>query len=197
MMAGRRFMLAFLLPVLGACNMAISETPLFTDADKANLIPRDGVWLTEDPDCRFDSNLPESQWPKCAIWAEVNGANGQMLIRDGKDQDQQARFVIAKGDPPIVQILWRDDAKDDGKTFYVFFGLEPGQKGTDTGFTTAATWEVKCGTKDPAGSDIKPYPGLSPECRPSSQDAVRSAATASRPTAEMAMTWRWLRPENR
>jgi hypothetical protein len=187
-------MLAAFLPLLGACNMAISETPLFADADKANLTPRDGLWLSEDAECRFDSNVPESQWPKCAIWAVVKGSSGQMLVRNGKGEDQQARFVIAKGEPPIVQVLWRDDAKEDGKTFYVFFGLKSETEGPDKSFTTAATWEVKCGTKDPTLSDIKPYPGLSSECRPSSPDAVRSAAVASRSTAEMAMTWRWLRP---
>lgn len=193
-MLSRRFMLACLLPLLGACNMAISETPLFGDPDKASFTPHDGLWLSEDAECRFDSSLLELQWPNCAIWAVVDGSNGKMLIRNGKGEDQQARFVIAKGEPLIVQVLWRDDAKEDGKTFYVFFGLEP--TGTNKSSTTAATWEVKCGTKDPEGSDIKPYPGLSPECRPSSQDAVRASAAASRPTAEMAMTWRWLRPAN-
>lgn len=194
---GRRFMLACLLPLLGACNMAISETPLFADGDKASLIPRNGIWLSDDSECPFDPSPPESQWPKCAIWAVVNGSTGEMLVRSGKGEDQQARFVIAHGDPLIVQILWRDDAKEDGKTFYVFFGLEPLATGSDRTFTTAATWEVKCGTKVPSMSDIKPYPGLTTECRPSSQDTVRSAAVASRPTAEMAMTWRWLRPEKR
>ena len=191
---GRHLMLACFLPLLGACNMAISETPLFADADKAGFTPRDGVWLSDDAECRFDSTLPEFQWPKCAIWAIVNGSTGAMLVRSGKDEEQQARFVIAKGDPLIVQILWRDDAKEDGKTFYVFFAIEPGSAGSDKTFTTAATWEVKCGTKDASMSDIKPYPGIGGECRPSSQDAIRSAALASRATAEMGMTWRWLRP---
>ena len=196
-MVGRRVVLATLLPLLGACNMAISETPIFLNADKASFVPRDGIWLSDDPECRFDSSVEETRWPKCAIWAVVNGSTGEMLVRSGKGEEQQARFMIAKDHPPVVQILWRDDARDDGKTFYVFFGLAPGTTGSDNRFATAATWEVRCGIKDPAGSDIQPYPGLTPECRPSSQDAIRSAAVASRSTAEMAMTWRWLRPEKR
>jgi hypothetical protein len=36
---------------------------------------------------------------------------------------------------------------------------------------------------------------VSPECRPASKDAIRSAALASRASAKMAMRWRWLRPE--
>ena len=196
-MKGRHFMLACLLPLLGACNMAISETPLFADVDKASFRPRDGVWLADDPECQFDSNLPESRWPSCATWIVVHSANGEMVVRDGKGEDQQARYVIANGEPLVVQVLWRDDAKEDGKTFYVFFGLEPGPAGPDNSFATAAAWEVKCGTKDPAGSDIKAYPGISPECRPSSKDSIRSAAQISRSTAEMAMTLRWLRSGER
>jgi hypothetical protein len=196
-MTGRLFMLACLLPLLGACNMAISETPLFANVDKANLTPRDGVWVSEDPECRFDSGLSENQWPSCATWIIVNGSKGEMLLRNGKGEAQEARFVIANGQPLIVQLLWRDDAKEDGKTFYVFFGLEPGPAGRDRSFAFAVGWEVKCGTKEPGSSDIKPYPGISPECRPSSAGAVRFAAAASRSTAEMAMSWRWLRPESR
>lgn len=196
-MAGRHAMLACLLPFVAACNMAISETSLFSEPDNANLRPRPGLWMVEDPECEFDSSLPEAKWPRCAVWIVVDESDGKMRVRDGKGEGQEARFVIAKGEPPIVQILWRDDAKDDGKTFYVFFGLEPGPAEQDTDFKTASAWEVKCGIKDPAGSDIKPYPGISAECRPSSQDAVRSAAVASRSTAEMAMRLRWLRPDKR
>lgn len=28
---------------LGACNMVYSETPMFTDADRGRLAPRDGI----------------------------------------------------------------------------------------------------------------------------------------------------------
>ena len=184
-------MLACLLPLLGACNMVISETPMFGEKDAASLSPRPGIWLAEDPECPLDATLPEAKWPKCAMWLVVSGS-GEAALVDGKGQRQEARYIIAKGAPPIVQVLWRDEAKEDGKTFYVFLGLEPNI--LDGEFLAATTWEVKCGTKDPADTDIKPYPGIAAECRPSSQEAIRSAALASCLTAEMAMTWRWLRP---
>jgi hypothetical protein len=125
----------------------------------------------------------------------VRSDRGELLVQDGKGEAQQARFVLTKGQPPLVQVLWRDDAKDDGKTFYAFFGIDPGPLQGDGTFASASTWEVKCGVKDPSSSEIKPYAGITPECRPQSTEAVRSAAVNSRPTAEMAMRWRWLRPE--
>jgi hypothetical protein len=184
-------MLASLLPLLGACNMAVSETPMFSDKDAGNLKPRPGIWLAEDPDCPLDTTLPEAKWPECATWLVVK-ASDEASMQDGKGQRQEARYIIAQGAPPVVQVLWRDEAKDDGKTFYVFLGLEPDRQ--DGEFLAAASWEVKCGTQETPGSEIKPYPGISAECRPFSQNAVRLAAVASRSTAEMAMHWRWLRP---
>jgi hypothetical protein len=196
-MTGRLLLLALLLPLIGACNMAISETPTFALEDSAGLAPRDGIWVSDDSDCRFDSSLPESQWPGCAIWVIVHSSGRELLLQDGKGEAQQARYVIAKGQPTIVQILWRDEAKEDGKSFYVFFGIEPGPRQNDGTFITASSWEVKCGVKDPSSSEIKPYPGIGQECRPESRNGIRSAAVASRPTAEMAVDWRWLRAEKR
>lgn len=183
--------------MLGACNMAISETAVFAERDAAPLRPRDGIWLSDDADCHFDPALPEAQWPGCAIWLIVHSSGRELLLQDGKGQAQQARYLIASGRPTIVQVLWRDEAKEDGKTFYVFFGLEPGPDQADGTFVTASSWEVKCGVKDPSSSEIAPYPGITPECRPKSGGGIRSAAVASRPAAEMAMDWRWLRPETR
>lgn len=195
-MIGRLLSLALFLPLLGACNMVISESPLFAQHGAAQLRPRDGIWLSDDPDCHFDPASPEARWPGCAKWLIVRGSGRELLLQDGKGQAQQARYVVARGRPPVVQILWRDEAKEDGKTFYVFFGLEPGRDQPDGTFVTASSWEVKCGVKNPSGSEIEPYAGITPECRPLSGDAIRSAAVASRPTAEMAMDWRWLRPES-
>jgi hypothetical protein len=191
----RLLALTFLLPFLGACNMIYSESPMFADADKAVIAPRDGIWLNEDPDCPFDSSLPESRWPSCAAWMIVRASSGQLVIHDAKSQSDGGSFLIVTGAPPIVQVRWHDEAKEDGKTFYVFFGMEPGPPETDGRFAAASTWEVQCGVK--SGSEIAPYPGIGAECRPLSKDAIRSAALASRSSAEMAMSWRWLRPESR
>ena len=168
--------------------MAISETPVFAEADFAT--PKPGIWLSIDPECPFDSMLPEAEWPECAIWLVAGASPGDILLSDGKGQSQRARYIIAEGQPPILQVLWRDGAREDGNTFYVFFALEAEPTEADGTFVAASTWEVKCGVQN--GSDIAPYRGIGPECRPSSGDAIHSAALASRDTAEMAMRWRWL-----
>ena len=185
------------VPLLGACNMAISETPVFTEEQSAAPAPRDGIWVADDPECPFEASTPQARWPSCAMWIVASGSGREIDLRNGKGEAQSARVIMADGRPRIMQIQWHDDAKDDGKTFYVFFGLEPGPVQSDGTFIAARSWEVKCGTKRPEGSDIEPYPGINRECRPSSQQAVRSAVVPSRATAEMAMSWRWLRPDGR
>lgn len=194
-MRGGPFLLAALLPLLGACNMAISGTPMFTDADRSAFSPKDGIWLNDDPECVFDSAKPEAAWPVCAGWLVVRESGREFWMNDGKGQSERGYYLIAGADPAIVQVKYTDEAKDDGKTFYVFFGLEREPPGADGRFGSASTWEVKCGVRGKSVSDISPFAGISPECRPLSKDAIRSAAQASRATAEMAMRWRWLRPE--
>ena len=194
-MAGRGAVLAFLLPLLGACNMAMSEAPMFTANDKAAITPMDGIWLSDDQECAFDTMRPEADWPDCAMWLVVRAAGREFWVHDGKGQSERGNYLIAGGMPPVVQIEYTDGAKEDGKTFYVFFGIEAGPADPQGRFSAAFTWEVQCGVQGKNPSDIAPHPGISPECRPSSTEALRSAAQASRPTAQMAMRWRWLRPE--
>ena len=51
---------------------------------------------------------------------------GSILLQDGKGQGEHGRYLISGSAPPIVQVEYTDEAKEDGKTFYVFFGLDPG-----------------------------------------------------------------------
>lgn len=192
-MRGRRPLLACLIPLLGACNLVISESPMFTEAERSSVGPKDGIWLSDEPDCVFDTDKAEAEWPDCAGWLVVRDSGREFWMRDGKGQSERGNYLIAGADPPIVQVKYADAAKEDGKTFYVFFGLEPSAPVAGGPFTAASTWEVQCGVKK--GSETDPFAGISPECRPSSQEAIRSAALASRNTAEMAMRWRWLGPE--
>jgi hypothetical protein len=188
MTPSRLWLLTLLLP-LGACNMVISEAPMFAESDWADVAPKDGIWLAKQDDCEFDASQPEVEWPECAFWVVVRINGRELLIRDGKRQSQQVESLIATGTPLIVQGKWVDDAKD-GAIYYAFYALEWKEIGSD-GPATASTWAVQCGIQ--SGSDIRPFPGISAECRPSSKDAIRSAAIASQ-RHEM-MTLRWLRAE--
>ena len=186
---------SWLLPILamlGACNMVISETPMFAESDRADVAPKDGIWLASQKDCDFDASLPEAKWPECALWVVVRNSGHEMLLSDGKGQSQHVGTLVAAGTPLVVQARWVDDAKDDGAIHYVFYALEWKEPGS-SGSATASTWAVQCGIQ--SDSDIRPFPGISAECRPSSKDAIRSAATASQ--RNELMTLRWLRAEAR
>lgn len=190
----RTLLLFSTLAALGACNMVISEAPMFGESDRAKLIPRDGVWLADVEDCRFDAGQPEASWPKCAVWVIARDRGRELLLTDGKGQSQRIVAIYASGSPAIVQGQWTDDAKKPPSTLYGFYGLEPAKVGPNGRFAAASIWPVECGIKSGAGID--PFPGISPECRPSSKKAIRAAAKSSRPTAEISRL-RWLRAEKR
>ena len=196
-MIGRALLLALVLPLLGACNMVVSETPMFADPDRASIAPRDGIWLAEQEDCRFDATKSDAEWPDCAMWVVVRNAHSEFLLSDGKGQSQRAEFLMVDGTPLLVQVKFHDEEKKPGSTFFAFYGLlaPPAPAGTNKGFTVASIWQVKCGIQGQSASDIKPFPGISAECRPTSKDAIRAAALASRSIAEQPTSWRWLRPE--
>jgi len=192
MLAGRSLLLP-IIALLSACNMVISETPMFAENDRADVAPKDGVWLANQEDCDFDASQPEAKWPECAVWVVVRNSTRELLVNDGKDQSQRINYLIASGTPSIIQGKWVDEAKEPGAIYYSFYGLEWRQLGPN-GFAGASVWPVQCGLQDRPGSDIRPFSGISAECRPSSRDAIRSAATVSRATGEVA-SWRWLRSE--
>ena len=183
-----------LLVALGACNMVISETPMFGKADQSKLLPRDGIWLADVEDCKFDSASKESEWPKCAVWVIARDSGRELVVSDGKGQSQPVVSTFASGTPSIVQGQWTDDAKTPVTTTYGFYGLEARDLDADGRFSAASVWPVECGIQSGAG--IQPFPGISADCRPLSKDSIRAAALASRNAAQVS-TLRWLRPETR
>ena len=190
-----RLWLLPILPLLGACNMVISEAPMFAESDRSTLAPKGGIWLAEMDDCKFDASKPESEWPGCALWLVVRNSGREVLMSDGKGQSQRIDFLIAVGTPAVVQGKWIDEAKEPEVAYYGYYGIEWRQLGVDP-FAAASIWAVRCGVQGQSSSEIAPYPGISAECRPSSKDAIRAAAIASRNAGEV-MSWRWLRAEAR
>ena len=169
---------------------------MFAEADRATVAPRDGIWLSEDAECRFNSSRPEFEWPECAMWVVVRGSGRELEVSDGKKQRQYLRSLLAAGAPAIIEAQWTDDAKYPGETTYGYYAYEPQAAGPDGRFIRASTWPVECGVQDKGGSDIRPFPGITPECRPTSRDAIRAAAVSSR-RSEQIERWRWLRAERR
>jgi len=186
------FLLLPLAGLLGACNMVISETPVFTEADIGTMLPRDGLWLADDPKCRFDSAKAESEWPECALWIVVRHSGREMLVSNGKGESERVTAVFTGGTPAIVQGEWIDEAKEPRRPYYVFYAMDSREPDSEGRFTRALVWPVKCGTQETPNGDIRPFAGISAECRPSSKDAIRSAAELSRGDEE-SKEWRWLR----
>ena len=180
--------------LLSACNMVISETAMFAEAERSRLAPRDGIWVGDNDECRFDSNRAESDWPECAMWVVVRDSGRKLEVSDGKKQSQHLRSLFAAGEPAIIEAQWTDDAKTPATVTYGYYALEPQPAEPDGRFIRATVWPVECGIQ--SGSDIRPFPGITPECRPTSKNAIRGAALSSR-RAEQIERWRWLRAERR
>jgi hypothetical protein len=194
MTARRHLLLALLLPALGACNMLISERPMYVDADRASVVPRNGIWLSPNRGCEFDSSQPETAWPDCAMWIVVRKQGDEMHLSDGKKQVEELGGFFAAGEPLIVQARWIDTAKEPRRAYYGFYGVEPHQIGPDGFFSAASIWVVECGTQTNRNADIQPFPGIGPDCHAPSKDLIRSAAQKSR-RADVIEEWRWLRAE--
>jgi len=184
-MSLKQFALLLSLPLLGACNMVVSETPMFVEADRGAPTPRDGVWLGEKDDCRFDSSKPESEWPRCAMQVVVRNSGRELILVDSKET-QRVTALFAAGTPAIIEGKWVDDAKESAKATYGYFGLETRPAAADGRFVRATLWSVECGVKNATSSEIRPFPGITAECR--------AAAASSRRTAEV-QAWRWVRAE--
>jgi len=194
MKSGRHHLLAVLLPAVGACNMLISEAPMYVDADRASVAPRNGIWLSPNRGCEFDSRAAEATWPDCAMWIVVRNRGAELLLSDGKKQIETLGGFFAAGVPIIVQARWIDTAKEPRRAYYGFYGVKPHQIGPDGLFSAASIWVVECGTQANQNADIVPFPGIGPDCRPPSKEAIRSAAQRSR-RDDAFEEWRWLRAE--
>ena len=176
--------------------MLISERPMFGSGDRSTVSPKDGLWLGEDPECAIDSSTLAASWPECATWIIVRASGANLELNDGKHQSQRLSSVFVNGEPMIIEAQYVDNAKHPPTTTYVYFALEPQSLAPDGHFTRASVWPVECGIQEAGSSQIRSFPGITPECRPESQAAIRAAATASR-RSDQIKSWRWVRAEDR
>ena len=170
-----RWLQLTLLPALmlsSACNMVISETPMFDESDRASLTVKDGIWLAELDECDFDAGEPVAKWPECSLWVVVRKSGRELLLSDGKGQTQSLHALFADGTPLIIQTKWEDDAKEPKTSTYGFYGIEWRHPAPD-GFIEASIWSVECGVQDPPGSRIGLIRGSAPSAgRPQGRDSI-------------------------
>ncbi|MFI4934224.1 MAG: hypothetical protein ACHP7N_06370 [Caulobacterales bacterium] len=204
--------------LLGACNVVVTKTPLFTAADEAGAPPlRPGVWLIfTDGDCKFDESRPLLQWPECAGGAIVK--QGEIAGHDRKaDKDvwEHDPFIFAAGDPRIAQILTTENISVDasatasggatasasssggGQTqSYAYAAARPTKTDADGKITAITFWEVLCGPpppknkkgEDTAMGTMKPLPGM--EMKPGDAMCTTTSTKALRGAARASEAWK-------
>jgi len=193
MKSSARGLLLPILLALGACNMAISDQPMFSDAQRSSVQLRDGYWVMDDRECRFDAAQRAEAWPECADWAVIVG--NRIVGERVKDLGGvDPALFIADGKPLILQMHSKPQKGEE--SFYHFAAIEPAATDADGRVGAFALWIVKCGVEErkPRGSaKVKPYPGFNAECRPVSVEALRAAAIASRPQSDELNRLKWVR----
>lgn len=185
---------------LGGCNFVFSKQPLFTEADTRGAPQlRPGLWAKPDEGCPFDSAKPLKDWPGCA---------GAMLVRPDRLENPEGGgkpvpYLIAAGDPPVLQVPFDDDPKRSG---YVYGGIRLTKRDSAGRGTELVSWIAQCGPPPPAPKPgekrtyvtQQPLPGLVVDeaagmCIASDADAVRRAVKASEAWMDKAPPAVWIR----
>jgi len=188
------------LTLLGACNVVMTKTPMFTKADAASGPKlRPGIW-SEDPsaDCAVDESKPLTDWPGCATGFVVidDATFGGYSDENGKRVWSTASALLVGGDPMVFQIHMTGDAKPaTAPEAYVYSGLTPAKLDAQGRIVATLSWPVQCGKPPPADAKtpdggqrtgtLEPLPGMvmdseGSNCTTTSPAAVRAAAKASR-----------------
>ena len=190
-------LLAFLglMVLLGGCNVAMSDKPLFAEAQRSpTLLLADGIWTLDKLDCVADLAKPRKEWPKCVDWVIVSD-NKAVLGSDSKPGDGPQDIMIVDGKPPLLQAKVTTTNSPPAWGYLVFNPQSAAKNGR---ITAVQVWAVACGTEEPGeGSNpkIHPYPGFTENCRTASVEALRAAASKERPASNQTVTWKWLRAE--
>jgi hypothetical protein len=198
--------------LLGGCNIVVSRTPMFAQADTAGAPAfRPGLWVGEKDDCRFDEAAPADKWPDCA--EPVMVAPGEIRGVGAQEQKTSTPYLLAAGDPLVLQAQTDLDlsakaeasASGDGSASaavaadasaprpFVFLGVHPLAFDRQGRITRMEQWPVMCGPPPPepkAGSSPAqgryvtrdPLPGLTVEGEDCTPASKAAVINAARQT---------------
>ena len=109
------------LPLLGACNMVISETPMFVEGDRRESHQETGSGSAR----RTSANSTPEAGIRVArmrdAGAVVRNSGRELNIMDSKKIAAGHRDV-RRGHPAIIEGKWVDDAKEPAKATYGYYG---------------------------------------------------------------------------
>lgn len=179
------------LLTLTACNMVVTDKPMFSAADGAGAPPlRAGVWRIDDPACAFDERQAQNQWPECAHASPPLG--------------ETAPWLLVAGAPPLLQMPLPLPKGTSVSVDYFYMAYRPLKVDEKGRVVEMATWFVQCGAPpppapgpvklEPGAKDLSalgkaaltkaPFPGLTlrtdmADCTAATPVALRNAARAS------------------
>jgi hypothetical protein len=192
-MLPRLVVAGFFLLALGGCAMVTSDQALFTEADRAGAPElRQGLWAMPDADCAYDEKGPAATWPKCANFTMVTAktlSGGERS--DGGAGPQTLGYLLAKGDPPVMQLA-APPSEPKGPRF-VYAGLRPTAFDDRKRVTAARIWLALC-SKPPGSKDktLKPPPATLPPGltkRPGDPSCIAAAAEPVRKAVVRSEGW--------
>jgi hypothetical protein len=186
--------------LLGGCNMLMTQAPLFTKADEAGAPGlRPGVWAQDSTDkCQVDASQPLVSWPSCANGFVVmsDGALGAYNTKDGKPVWTVSPFVMAAGEPRIIQVrLTGEDLPPQAP--FAYAALRPTKTDAQGRITAVTSWAVLCGApppttaKNPDGQQrygtLHPLAGLTMDS--DNNDCTTTSPAVARLAAEESRAW--------
>ena len=171
---------------LGACNVAMSDKPLFGETLRSpTLILEDGIWTLDKPDCTADLAKPRKDWPPCVDWVIV-GSNKALLGSDSKPGDGPEDILIVDGKPPLLQAKVTTSGSPPAWGYLVF---HPGALRRQAG---SRRWKYGRWLAAPRNREVRqvpkihPYPGLAKSAArlrstPCARRRARSAPRTPKP----------------
>ncbi|MFI4933093.1 MAG: hypothetical protein ACHP7N_00585 [Caulobacterales bacterium] len=209
---------------LCACDMVISEKPVFESADMAGgPVLKSGIWADER--CHLYAEPPRPPAAKCPQWWVVTPKEIRVVYDKSMAPDPASplpqtpsQYVLVGGRPPVAQLGVQMPPGKNGETLllYYFLAVDPTLLDDKGRIVEAGFWPVLCGPPAPTpktapplqGSDqpkwnlppatLRPFPGITPGdlgCTPDGKAAVLNAAQPSRIFVEPVIRAHWVGPE--
>jgi hypothetical protein len=193
-MRASNLLLLCVCAALSACNMALSDKPLFAEPQRSSsVLLEDGLWTRPDPKCAADLSRPRQQWPKCAGWLILK--NSKVVAGSDMKPDEGAQDVfIVDGKPVLIQAVIKMSGPERSEMFYGYFALDPQARSSAGRVTAVLVWPVACGVTKSDGK-VLPYAGFDKDCRTSSVSALRAAAAKPLNAEAKPMLLKWVRTE--
>ncbi len=140
---------------------------------------KDGVWAGLSPECSYNPNKPETEWPDCVPVMIVRGQN---LARGSGGASMP--YVLAGGDPRLLQTHTAGTADQPE---YEYAGVRAAAFDAQRRIVRVRMWTVYC-PAEPAG-------GEATACAPTNTAELRALAKASEELG--AAEWIWVRETTR